>query len=225
MDGPASDLLGTVALALLTIASLTRGRRLLRAALLLGGLLLAVAGWHGDHGAGWVLAAVMLALVNAFALLRMRAPSHPLTPEMADFVRRHLTGLDSAQARQLIDEGQLVDGQPGEVLTRVGEPVEHLYFLVSGCAAVVVGDAVVGRIDPGDLIGEACLLTDGRASATVRLTDPSRLWFVDKRRLGAFLDVHPRIAVVLQGASLAALRDKLERTNRASAGAATDRPA
>lgn len=115
----------------------------------------------------------------------------------------------------LFDQGSMVMAQMGEELTREGEIVGNLHFLASGCAAVLVDDVIVGRAGPGDMIGEACLIPAGAATATVRVAQSgTRLWFCPRERLGAFLSAQPHIATVLNMATMAALRDKLDRANR-----------
>jgi hypothetical protein len=197
-------------------ASAVYGGRGLRAGLLIaGGLALLDAVLRGTGVAPMVLA-LLLIIVNALALVRIRGRGM-LDQDARAFHQRHLKSLSPAQASLLIDQGSFIEARAGEVLTREGEPVENLHFLVSGVAAVLVDTAIVGRIGPGDLIGEAALLGDGRASATVRLAEPGRLWFIDKARLQAFLAVHPAIATELSNATMAALQGKLERANKARA--------
>ncbi len=205
--------------ALIVVAGgVMRGRQVLRSGLIIGGALAMLDALLAGRGLAALLVAAALVAVNALALLRLRGPRGGLDIDADAFYRRHLSQLSRGEARLLIEQGSFVDGRAGEVLTREGEPVDSLHFLVSGFAAVLVNNAIVGRIGPGDLIGEAALLGDGRASATVRLADDKcRLWFIDKPRLQAFLAVQPAIAAELNHATMAALQGKLERANRARA--------
>jgi hypothetical protein len=45
-----------------------------------------------------------------------------------------LSALPRSAARQFIDQGLWLSGTAGEVLTREGEPVDNLYYLLSGDA-------------------------------------------------------------------------------------------
>jgi voltage-gated potassium channel len=49
------------------------------------------------------------------------------------------------------------------------------FVLVDGSAAVTVNGDEVGSLSPGDFFGEIAILGDGRRSATVTTTAPSRL--------------------------------------------------
>lgn len=204
--------------AVVVATSAVQGGRWLRIGLFLAGLLALSDALFRNTGIAPMSLAAVLLLINGLALIRMRGRG-VLDDDSAAFYQRHLSHLSPAQAGLLIEQGSFVDGRAGEILTRAGEAVDALHFLVSGVAAVLVDNAIVGRIGPGDLIGEAALLGDGRASATVRLAgDSNRLWFIPKDRLAAFLAVHPDIAAELNAATMAALQEKLERANRTRAG-------
>lgn len=204
-----------MAIALLLVTSVAGGGRWLRHGMALAGAALAADALLHQRGLYVALAGSLLALVNLLAMLRSGSWSRTLDDEADGFHRRHLSRLTKAEARLLIDQGTFIEARAGEELTREGEPVESLHFLVRGVGAVLIDNAIVGRVGPGDLIGEACLLPDARASATVRLADDHcRLWFVPRDRLTAFLTAQPRIAAELNAATSSALRDKLERANR-----------
>jgi CRP-like cAMP-binding protein len=208
-----------LAVAVIAAVSAVGGGRWLRTGLLLAGLIGAADALIVGRGLPPLLLGLLIAAINGLALLRMRGPRGGLDAEAEAFYRRHLSRLPRSSARLLIDQGSFIDARAGEVLTREGEPVESLHFLVSGFAAVLVDNVIVGRIGPGDLIGEAALIGDGRASATVRLADDHcRLWFIARDRLQAFLAVQPGIAAELGNATMAALQSKLERANRERAG-------
>lgn len=204
-----------VAITLLLVTSIAAGGRWWRLGLALAGVSLASDAVLHQRGQIVALAGGLLALANLLALLRSGSWSRTLNDEAEVFYRRHLSRLSKAEARLLIDQGTFIAARAGEELTREGQPVESLHFLVRGVAAVLIDNAIVGRAGPGDLIGEACLLPDARASATVRLADDHcRLWFIPRDRLAAFLAAQPRIAAELNAATSSALRDKLERANR-----------
>ncbi|MEQ1509385.1 MAG: cyclic nucleotide-binding domain-containing protein [Sphingopyxis sp.] len=197
------------------LASMLAGGRWIRVGLALAGLLFALDSWVNDRGWSALLLALMLALVNAMAVLTPLLRRGSASAEARHLHMRHLPNLALADVQLLIDQGGTAQARTGDVLTREGQAVDALQFLMVGSAAVQVADTIVGRIVPGDLVGEACLIADGTASATVRVTDDAaQLWFIPRERLHAFLAVQPRIAQALQGASLAALKGKLESANQ-----------
>ncbi len=195
-------------------ACAVQGGRWLRIGLLLAALAVLVDTLLRQTGIAPAVLAIIVIVANGLAVIRLGGKG-VLDADGESFHRRHLSRLTPAQASLLIAQGNFIEARAGDILTREGQPVESLHFLVEGVAAVLVDEAIVGRLGPGDLIGEAVLLGDARASATVRLAgDRNRLWFVPKDRLSAFLVAQPAIAAELNAATVSALRDKLERANK-----------
>ncbi|MEQ1687255.1 MAG: cyclic nucleotide-binding domain-containing protein [Sphingopyxis sp.] len=207
-----------LALGAAVLASMVAGGRWIRIGLSVAGLLFAFDSWANGRGWSALILALMLALGNGLAVLAPMLRRKAASAEARQLHARHLSALPLADVQLLIDQGSAAQGRTGDVLTREGQAVNALQFLMVGSAAVQVADTLVGRVGPGDLIGEACMIEDGTASATVCVTDDSaQLWFIPRDRLRAFLAVQPRIAQALSAASLAALRDKLESANMARA--------
>ena len=127
-----------------------------------------------------------------------------------------LAGLGRAQARRLIDQGLWMDGRAGDVLIREGEPAAQLYFLASGGADVHARGHLVGRAVPGQLLGEATVLGEAAAIATVTLSQPSRFWCAQGRALNAYLSANPDARHALEHGFNVSLREKLEAMNRAA---------
>lgn len=130
-----------------------------------------------------------------------------------------LAGLGRAQARRLIDQGMWMDGRPGDVLIREGQPAAQLYFLASGAGDVHSRGHLVGRVVPGQLVGEATVLGESAAIATVTLTQPSRFWCAHGHTLNAYLAANPDARHALEHGFTVSLREKLEAMNRAAAPA------
>jgi hypothetical protein len=135
-----------------------------------------------------------------------------------------LAGLGRAQARRLIDQGIWMDGRVGDVLIHEGEPAAQLYYLASGAAEVHARGKLVGRAVPGQLLGEATVLGEAAAIATVTLTEPSRFWCAQGRALNAYLAANPDARHVLEHGFNVSLREKLEAMNRAAAPAPPPAP-
>ncbi len=130
-----------------------------------------------------------------------------------------LAGLGRAQARRLLDQGMWMDGRPGDVLIREGEPAAQLYFIASGAGDVHSRGHLVGRVVPGQLVGEATVLGESAAIATVTLTQPSRFWCAQGYSLNAYLAANPDARHALEHGFTVSLREKLEAMNRAAAPA------
>lgn len=127
-----------------------------------------------------------------------------------------LTGLGRAQARRLIDQGIWMEGRIGDVLIHEGEEAAQLYYLASGSADVHVRGKLVGKANPGQLVGEATVLGESAAIATVTLAEPSRFWCAQGRALNAYLAANPDARHVLEHGFNVSLREKLEAMNRAA---------
>lgn len=130
-----------------------------------------------------------------------------------------LAGLGRAQARRLIDQGIWIDGREGDVLIREGEQAAQLYYLATGSCDVHSHGNLVGGVVPGQLIGEATVLGEAAAIATVTLTEPSRFWCAQGQRLNAYLAANPDARHALEHSFNVSLRQKLDAMNRAAAPA------
>ena len=128
-----------------------------------------------------------------------------------------LAGLGRSQARRLIDQGMWMEGRPGDVLIREGEPAAQLYFLATGAGDVHSRGNLVGRVVPNQLVGEATVLGESAAIATVTLTQHSRFWCAQGNALNAFLAANPDARHALEHGFTISLREKLEAMNRAAA--------
>ncbi len=156
---------------------------------------------------------LIVAAVQVFnRLLADRAAR--FTPDEDAMLAGPLTGLGRAQARKLLDQGLWLDGRPGDTLTAEGEKVGHLYYLASGEAEVHSGGTRVGAVGPRQLIGEATVLSPDPATATVRLTAPSRFWCAEARKLSAYLGANPEARHALEHGFTLSLKDKLDAMNR-----------
>jgi hypothetical protein len=128
-----------------------------------------------------------------------------------------LHGLGRARARRLIDQGIWIEGRHGDVLIKEGEAAAQLFFLASGGAEVHSRGALVGRIGPGQLVGEATVLGESAAIATVTLTEASRFWCAQGKSLNAYLAANPDARHALEHSFNVSLREKLDAMNRAAA--------
>ncbi|MGI8931488.1 MAG: cyclic nucleotide-binding domain-containing protein [Sphingomicrobium sp.] len=188
-------------------------------------LLLGVAGGIGliyglsQHG---LLASVLpfviliVAGVQAASLIAADRAAR-FTAEEDTMLTGPLAGLGRAQARRLLDQGMWMHGRVGDVLTREGEHAGQLVFLASGEAEVQALGHRIAKIGAGQLIGEATVLGDAPATATVTLSAPSRFWCAQGPALEAYLVANPDARHALDHGFTVSLRDKLEAMNRAAA--------
>ena len=134
------------------------------------------------------------------------------------------TGCRKSRARHLVDQGIWLSGKAGDVLTREGEPVDHLYYLAEGEARVLSTGIEVGLCRPGDLIGELTVLSGETASATVILNTPARFWCAPAEDLRPYVETHEDIRRAIEHGFATVLKAKLRASNRAIAEAAGATP-
>ncbi|MEZ0241913.1 MAG: Crp/Fnr family transcriptional regulator, partial [Sphingomonas sp.] len=130
-----------------------------------------------------------------------------------------LAGVPRHSARHLIDGGVWLNGTVGDELTREGSPVERIAWLASGDALVLSDGRQVATCKPGDLVGEASILTGEPATATVMLAGPARFWCMPAHTLRTYLDTDPELAAMLERSFARAVRNKLHASNRTIAAA------
>jgi CRP-like cAMP-binding protein len=78
-----------------------------------------------------------------------------------------LSTLSRRDARRVIESGRVVRVPAGGVVVRQGGPVDGAYILLSGEVVVRRGDREIGRLQPGDLIGEIAVVRAIMHTATV----------------------------------------------------------
>jgi CRP/FNR family cyclic AMP-dependent transcriptional regulator len=101
----------------------------------------------------------------------------------ASLTDRQLECLDG-----IMDE---IDSAPGEVLVRQGELGRELIVVQSGALRVERNGSEVGRIGPGEVVGEMALLDGEPRSATVIVDEPSHLFIVHRQSFDKLLDTVP----------------------------------
>ena len=185
-------------------------------------LLLGLAGGFGliyglsQHGPFATILPFLILIVAAVQTASLIAANRAarFTAEEDAMLAGPLAGLGRAQARRLLDQGMWMHGRAGDVLTREGDPVGALTWLASGAAEVIAHGAEVGAVGPGQLVGEATILSIDPATATVRLTEDSHFWCAPAKALTAYLAAQPRTRAALERGFSISLKDKLKQMNR-----------
>jgi CRP/FNR family transcriptional regulator, cyclic AMP receptor protein len=97
-----------------------------------------------------------------------------------------------AAIAQVADE---VDLGEGKELTVEGKPAREFFILLSGEAVVRRNGRKLRVLGPGEMIGEIALLNDGPRTATVTLTEPSRVLALTARDFRSLLKDQPDLAL------------------------------
>ena len=192
--------------------------RLLVALSALLGLLRALF-WTGDVVTAFWMALLLGACLFLVGRALYERRKVTFTAEETRMIDSLVAGLSQNRARHLIDQGMWLTGKGGDVLTREGEPVGHLYYLAEGEARVMSMDRQVGTCRAGDLIGELTVLSGETASATVILNGPARFWCAPAENLKPYVEAHDDIRRAIEHSFATALKAKLRASNRAIAEA------
>ncbi|MCW3836699.1 cyclic nucleotide-binding domain-containing protein [Sphingomonas canadensis] len=206
--------------ALLLLAAIT-SRRLPRLFL---GLSAAVAlthalVWSGDAATIAWMALVLAACAVVLGRDLIATMGARFSADEEAMLAGFLSGVPRHLARHLIDRGVWVNGSIGDEITREGERVERLVFLGSGEALVISDGRQVATCRPGDLIGDATILTREPATATVMLAGPARFWCVGADDFRAYLAANPELAGLMERSFARTVRAKLHASNRTIAAA------
>ena len=203
---------GAIALvAALLLPTLARLRIGIAVAALLGAIGFALIG--ALAGALW---AGLLFLIASGQLLLAYGGERRVrfTEEEALLAERGLVRLPRSRARGFIDQGMWIEGRAGEVLTREGEPVSHLFYLSRGEARVLSGGVEVASVAAPAFIGEVTVLSKSGATGTVVLAGDARFWCVPGDTLRRLLAEEPDLRTLLENSFATALSEKLRTANR-----------
>jgi hypothetical protein len=181
--------------------------------------------WTGD-----MVAALWMGLLLATCLILLgrnlwERRNIRFSDDEKKMIESLVAGLSQSGARHLIDQGLWLTGRKGDVLTREGEPVDHLYYLADGEARVMSMGRQVGTCRAGDLIGELTVLSGETASATVILDGPARFWCAPAENLKPYVEAHEDIRRAIEHGFATALKAKLRASNRTIAEAGGVAPA
>ncbi len=169
-------------------------------------------GETATRGVGWDTVFVLINLYQLFWLVRNRV-SLRLPDDDAPLLREALSGLDDAQIARLLKAAEWKNFQPGEILTRQDAPLDSLYFLLSGRAAVAVSGSLVTYLEKGSFIGEIAYLTGNPATATVTVDEPSRALSFNRVRMAKVIASDEAISGIIYQMLGRDLAMKMRRAN------------
>jgi CRP-like cAMP-binding protein len=119
--------------------------------------------------------------------------------------------------RRLLAVGRWREVVPGTVLTKTGERIAELVFVVRGQVDIIVDGKKVGEVTAGSLLGETGISTGEAAMATAVCATPVRYLGFEAGRLYRLLDSHSELQDAVELAVERSLREKLNRSNIAAA--------
>jgi CRP-like cAMP-binding protein len=157
--------------------------------------------------ASWVLIS-LLGIMRLFWIGRMSRRC-VFTAEESRFISSKFPALSKHLARKFLGSGYWVDGEPGVVLTREGEPVVELVYLERGEAAVALNDQIIGFCFGDTYIGELTCMTGAPATATVSLAVKSRYFCISSESLRKLARSNSHLAQAIDHSFAGVTRKKL----------------
>lgn len=91
--------------------------------------------------------------------------------------------------------GMTTEHAAGDLLADEGVVAHRFHLVLSGAAVVERARKEIARIRAGDFVGEISLLGGGHATATVRCTEPTTCFTLEREPFWEVLDEEPRIAL------------------------------
>jgi len=125
------------------------------------------------------------------------------------------SGLSDRQLKLIAHATKELAIADGTVLIEQGQNMTHMSVIATGEAVVTVDGTEVGRVGPGDVIGELSLIDEANASATVTFPDGGRVWHLART---GFIPVWAKNQGEISTSMLMAVTKKLRETNSRIAG-------
>lgn len=119
-------------------------------------------------------------------------------------------GLDDADLTRLIDLGQIVDLEPGDVIIREGDTADALYVVLDGELEVTkrtgTSEIPLALVGPGALQGEIAALEGGRRLASVRAVAFAEVLRIPIESVRELLGAGPDVALSVIRTAVGRLR-------------------
>ena len=139
-------------------------------------------------------------------LERPELPPTGFAAELGDDDRRLLSG-----------HGEFLPVHPDQILIEEGTEQNSLYLIIAGRLHVITEDEgrrlLLGRLGPGDLVGEVNVFDPQTASATVIAMEFSQVWRMDRATLDDLVNDRPAVAFHLLVHISTQLSRRLRETN------------
>src|SRR5215470_11765459 len=81
----------------------------------------------------------------------------------------------------------------GAVIYRAGDDADALYLLVSGAVDVLDRAQMIARYGPGEVFGEAAIVTGARRAVTARVALDAVLLVLPRNSIDHLLELHPSV--------------------------------
>jgi CRP/FNR family cyclic AMP-dependent transcriptional regulator len=109
--------------------------------------------------------------------------------------------IDKEDRDALSSYGTFHMAKPGTVLIEQGKSHGKLFYIVSGLFHARRSDGetdiLLGRVQPGEWVGEVDLFDPSNAVCSVVAVDPSQYWMITREDLEEFINNYPRAGTIM----------------------------
>jgi uncharacterized protein len=127
-------------------------------------------------------------------------------------------GLKASEVKRVALLGTVTRHVAGDLLLRQGDKGDWMLVLLSGAARIEASDAAssrtreIGKVEPGDVVGEVAFFTSARRTASVVATEDGEVLRIDAARMRRVAQRFPKIAAKVYANLAQLLGAKVERT-------------
>ena len=124
--------------------------------------------------AGMVPGAIATGGMKTRAAAGTRREDRPLTKQDTDLLAEVplFSGLSRRHLRRLADHADVTAFRQGEVIVKQDQPGGTFFVILEGEARVLRNGRPIGKLEPGDFLGEIALLDGGSRTADVIAATP-----------------------------------------------------
>jgi hypothetical protein len=156
----------------------------------------------------WNIFFLAINLAQIFLIFRERRGVE-FTEEEKEIYETIFWGFAPFEFMKLLRIGEWKNAAPGEILAVQGEEVDSIMLIYNGLAEVEIDGAKVAELKDGNLVGEMSYFTGGRATATVRVAQPTRYLLWKKKEMDALSQRSPSMQATLRAVLSTDLAKKL----------------
>lgn len=208
-------LVGHLSYVLLVASMMMRSMKWLRIIAVSAGLVSAFYGYFFLKDFVTVFWEIIFVSVNLIQLLLLEFENRRarFSQDEERFIAAAVPRVERAHAKRLLKLAKHQEFDAGTVLTREGEVVEHLLFIIEGAVRVDKDGTMVGVCGHDDFIGEIGFMLGTAASATAIVTNSVRCLSFEYKALNAVLQRHLDLRHALETSFNRNLVDKLVKSN------------
>ena len=209
-------LVGHLSYILLVASMMMRSMKWLRVIAISAGVVSALYGYFFLLDFVTVFWEVIFVSVNLIQLLLLEIENRraKFSEEEEKFIKAALANVERAHAKRLLRLAKHLEFESGAILTREGELVEKLLFVISGAVRVDKAGAMVGVCGHDDFIGEIGFMLGTNATATSIVTNSARCLSFDHETLRNMLSKEAALRHALESSFNWNLVGKLVKSNK-----------